>query len=123
MGLEYLLIAGLRSKRLVYIPSEKCLFSLKAKRVNGESLICYQEVLRERTEESHPKCSARIKLADGVVTRNHLAHSCHDDHADIYRKMAILNQAEENIEAVIKQFPEMIPKIAVDDVLLKVIAK
>lgn len=123
MALEYLIIVGfLAGSRLFYVPSEKNLYVSKAKRGDRESFICYQCILRKQKNDgnTHPECKARVVLdKNGILTRNHVAHSDHNSHENIYADMKSANTIKDQIRELRDGFPEMVHKIRVDDIYLK----
>lgn len=126
MGLEYLFVTGFHGSRLIYTPSEKNLYAFKDKRGNGESFICYQYILNKQKngEEEHSKCSARVVLdKDKNVTRNHIEHSHHKNHEQIYADMISASTMKNKVRELRDEFPEMLDKISVDNIFLKEQAK
>lgn len=122
--MEYTMITGLRAgSKLLYCVTEKCLYVKKDKRGQKTSFICYQTILSV-ANELEPTCTARVLLDEnGVLSRNHIAHSTHHDHERIRLDMCTANDIKSNIRFLATNFPEMSHKMSVEDVFNKQMSK
>lgn len=105
--IEYKVINGKRkNSELIYDPIEKHLYVKKAKRKEGCSCICYQEVLCKNDklpEEQRIKCSARVTTVnDSFCYRSETHHTNHVNHELIVKDMCSGN----NMKRIATKFKE-----------------
>lgn len=73
-----------RNSRLLWVPEEKMLYSIKDVRGNGQKVyLCYHNIINK-----FPPCSARRFIdKNGVMISNTIPHSHHMNHEAVYKDL------------------------------------
>lgn len=126
--MDYKIVKGYRENAfLLWVPSEKHLYSFKVERCGRREYICYNDTLskpkKKKKGKDHPKCTARVFLKDGILTRNRIAHSEHDTYDLSLTKANFVNSVKSTIRRVQKEFPVAADKITIDEIFFQELAK
>lgn len=126
--MDYEIVKGNRlNSRLLWVPSEQNLYSFKVERCGRREYICYNDTLsapKKKTDnQEHPKCTARVYLTNGILTRNRIAHSQHNSHVPNMAKANFINIVKDKIRSIREDFPSMHDKISIDEIFMEQLAK
>lgn len=107
--MEYQIVKSKFGKELLYVPSEKMLYTWKGRK---NEYICYQHVLKDSKKKNHEKhlaCSSRIRrLSNGQCERINvnIQHSAHPDHEIIVSDKRIMEIVVQQCESLKENHPE-----------------
>lgn len=99
--MEYILTPGAKlESELLYIPSEKYLFTKNAIKANGlVTYVCHD------AKNSSWRCMARITLVDGKLceyTEKSKKHTGHPNHENIYKKNYVHEKFKQKALEILK---------------------
>lgn len=122
---DFCYIVGFSGGSLLYLKSEKRLFTRKNKNpIRGKVYwTCYDPIIK--TDNKINPCGARctFDVKTGECWRNDVLHSVHRNHELIYHDLLSLNAMKDHCRYLAKNFPISAHKIPIKEIFLAEMAK
>lgn len=125
---EYELIRGLRrDSKIIWVPTDKCLYVRKESRRGCDEYICYQTILGDAKKKNIlniPMCTCRVKIdiATGKLLPRKKSHTAHNDHELLYKDMKSKNKITDDVIAISEACKGLSIKVPINDIFTREIA-